>query len=73
MSDHDSGHILLAFLAGAAAGAVAAMLLTPRTGAETREQLAGYYNQGRERYLRYRGALPVAEEAEPAPAPGKKS
>ncbi|HKO30039.1 MAG TPA: YtxH domain-containing protein [Nitrospiraceae bacterium] len=33
---------LLAFLSGAALGAVAALLLTPQTGRESREQLRGY-------------------------------
>ena len=34
--------VLLAFLSGAALGAVAAVLLTPQTGRESREQLRGY-------------------------------
>ncbi len=34
--------VLLAFLSGAALGAVAALLLTPQTGRETQEQLRGY-------------------------------
>jgi gas vesicle protein len=34
--------VLLAFLSGAALGAVAALLLTPQTGRESREQLRGY-------------------------------
>jgi gas vesicle protein len=43
MSDHtktSTGAVLLAFAAGAAAGAVAALLLAPRKGRETRELLA---------------------------------
>ena len=34
--------VLLAFLGGAALGAVAALLLAPQSGRETREQLRGY-------------------------------
>ncbi|HSL05866.1 MAG TPA: YtxH domain-containing protein [Nitrospiraceae bacterium] len=37
-----SAGALLAFLSGAALGAVAALLLAPRTGHESREQLRGY-------------------------------
>ena len=34
--------ILLAFLSGAAVGAVAALLMAPQSGRESREQLKGY-------------------------------
>ena len=34
--------VVLAFLSGAALGAVAALLLAPQTGRESREQLRGY-------------------------------
>jgi len=34
--------ILLAFLSGAAVGAVAALLMAPQSGRESREQLRGY-------------------------------
>ena len=37
-----SSAVLLAFLGGAALGAVAALLLAPQTGRESREQLRGY-------------------------------
>ena len=37
-----SAGVLLAFLSGAALGAVAALLLAPQTGRESREQLRGY-------------------------------
>jgi len=37
-----SAGVLLAFLSGAALGAVAALLLAPHTGRESREQLRGY-------------------------------
>src|SRR2546426_11464715 len=37
-----SAAVVLVFLSGAALGAVAALLLTPQTGRESREQLRGY-------------------------------
>lgn len=37
-----SAAVVLAFLGGAALGAVAALLLAPQTGRESREQLRGY-------------------------------
>lgn len=37
---YSAGHLALAFLGGAAAGAITALLLAPRSGAETREQIA---------------------------------
>ncbi|RPH78040.1 MAG: YtxH domain-containing protein [Nitrospiraceae bacterium] len=37
-----SAAVLLAFLSGAALGTVAALLLAPRAGQESREQLRGY-------------------------------
>ncbi|MFO0773229.1 MAG: YtxH domain-containing protein [Nitrospiraceae bacterium] len=37
-----AGNVLLAFLTGATMGAVAALLLAPRTGEETRDQLRKY-------------------------------
>ncbi len=37
-----SSGVLLAFLSGAALGAVAALLLAPQSGRESREQLRGY-------------------------------
>ncbi|MGQ0694130.1 MAG: YtxH domain-containing protein [Nitrospiraceae bacterium] len=37
-----SAAVLLAFLSGAALGAVAALLLAPRSGRESRERLRGY-------------------------------
>ncbi|MEC4688404.1 MAG: YtxH domain-containing protein [Nitrospirota bacterium] len=46
MADDDhgvsAGAIIVAFLGGATLGAVAALLLAPQPGSETREQLRGY-------------------------------
>ena len=59
--------VLLAFLGGAAAGAVVALLTAPQTGAETRAQLRGVANKSRERASRIpialKGAVGAAREA----------
>ena len=39
------GNLLLAFLAGAAAGAVVALLTSPKSGKEVRESLASWLRQ----------------------------
>jgi gas vesicle protein len=44
-----AGDIILAFLAGAAAGAVAAVLLAPASGRETREFLTEKAKEGQDR------------------------
>ena len=48
MSDdrgNSGGNLLLAFLAGAAAGAVVALLTSPKSGKEMRESLASWLRQ----------------------------
>ena len=40
------GSLLLAFLAGAAAGAVVALLTAPRTGSEMRESVGSWVRRG---------------------------
>ena len=42
-------NLLFAFLTGASIGAAAGLLLAPRTGKESREQLRGYFQKTRER------------------------
>lgn len=51
MSDtrKDGVLVLLAFLAGAAVGAGLGLLFAPKTGAETREQLAEFARRAREK------------------------
>ena len=53
---------LMWFLAGVGLGAAAGVLLAPRSGSETRRQVAGYldYERGRELYDRGRH---IADEA----------
>ena len=51
MSDEhrcSSVHLLLAFVAGAAAGAAVALLTSPRTGKENREKLAEWARRAQE-------------------------
>ena len=49
--DHgpSSAGVLLGFLSGAAVGAMAAILLTPRAGRESREMLRGYAKRAEDR------------------------
>jgi gas vesicle protein len=47
MSREDSGGTLAAFLLGAVAGAVAGVLLAPKSGKETREELADWLQERR--------------------------
>ena len=65
MSDNNfnTAHLMLAFLGGAAAGAVAGILLAPKSGKETREMLAGYVKEGRERLAHMPAALKEASSA----------
>jgi gas vesicle protein len=53
MANHDSGvgvgSLLIAFVAGAVAGAAVALVLAPATGEETREFLSDRAREGRDR------------------------
>ncbi|HEY8537165.1 MAG TPA: YtxH domain-containing protein [Vicinamibacterales bacterium] len=49
MSNHDSGSVLLAFVAGAIAGAAVALLFAPAAGEETRQFLSEKARESRER------------------------
>jgi gas vesicle protein len=48
MSREDNGNSLVAFLLGAAAGAAAGVLLAPKSGKETREQIGDWLKERRE-------------------------
>jgi gas vesicle protein len=52
--------VFLAFLGGAAAGAAVALLYAPQSGEETRDQLLGYANQGKDKVQRVPAALKSA-------------
>lgn len=58
-----AGAVALAFLAGALVGAVGALLLAPRSGSATREQLAGAAGTAGERARRARDAARAAAAA----------
>jgi len=50
-SDNAGGAVLLAFVAGAIAGAAVALLFAPATGDETREYLGQRAREGREKVV----------------------
>ena len=75
----NASHVLLAFLAGAAVGAVTALLTAPRTGRETRDSIRETAHNVKDRavgavertYERASRATQAAREAlRTAPAPG---
>ncbi len=49
---YSGAHLLIAFVAGAAAGAVVAYLTAPRSGRELREDLKGWAGDVREKAVR---------------------
>jgi gas vesicle protein len=70
-----TGHIIVAVLGGALAGAAAALLVAPKSGRETRRQLGGYLETAKEKVALIPEALKsagqamketMAEEPEPA-------
>jgi gas vesicle protein len=58
-----AGGVILAFLAGAAIGGVAALLLAPRSGEQTRKRLMDFSDDAKEKLTRVPGALRDAEKA----------
>jgi gas vesicle protein len=67
MAKNDSlggGAVLLAFLAGAVAGAAVALLFAPATGEETREYLGQRAREGREKVVDAARQFRQAAEAE---------
>ena len=58
-----AGGVLLAFLAGAAIGGLAALLLAPRSGEQTRKRLADLSDEAKEKLQRVPSALRDAERA----------
>ncbi len=59
-SKYSTGHIFLAALGGAVVGAAAALLLAPKSGRETRQQLNEYLDTAKEKVSRVPEALKSA-------------
>lgn len=60
---YGTGAVLLGVLGGAAVGAAAALLLAPRSGRETRQQMTGYVDTAKETLSRVPEALKQASHA----------
>jgi gas vesicle protein len=60
---HGTGTVVLAALGGAAVGAAVALLLAPRSGRETRRQIAGYVDTAKDTLARVPEALKQASHA----------
>ena len=60
---YSGGQLLLAVLGGGVAGALAAILLAPRSGRETRERLSGYLHDAKLAAGRVPDALRTGSQA----------
>ena len=60
---YGTGHIVLAVLGGALAGAAVALLVAPKSGRETRRQLNGYLEAAKEKVALIPEALKSAGHA----------
>ena len=59
----NTGHIFLAVLGGGLLGAVTALLVAPKSGHDTRKQLAGYFSDTKQRLSHVPEALRSASVA----------
>ena len=57
---YTGAHLLIAFLAGAAAGAAVAMLTAPQSGTDTRDTIRGWARDAQGKATRVPGALKEA-------------
>ena len=64
-----TGTVLLAFIAGAVAGAAVALLYAPTTGDETRDFLNQRAREGRDKLADAARQFRAATESEPQPDP----
>jgi len=69
-SDFTSAHVMLAFLTGAAAGAAAAFLTAPRSGADTRQWISESMATRRDEIGKLPPALRAAYDAAAEAAKG---
>lgn len=60
---YSGAQLAMAFLGGAAAGAAVAMLTTPKTGQETREQIGSYVRRGKQKTERLPDVVKTASNA----------
>lgn len=60
---YGAGHLVAAFLGGAAAGAAIALLTAPRSGRENREQIRGFVKERSDEVARLPKAVKAASGA----------
>jgi len=60
---YSTGQLAVAVLSGGVLGALAAFLLAPKSGRETRQQLAGYFNGAKDTLARVPDAFKSASHA----------
>ena len=60
---YNTGHIFVAVLSGTLLGAITALLVAPKSGRDTRQQIAGYYQDARSTISRVPEALRSASQA----------
>ena len=60
---YGAGTVIAAFVGGAAAGAVFALLTAPHSGRETRQQVGEYIHEGKEAAARLPHAVRAASDA----------
>jgi len=60
---YTTGHVVIAVLGGTVLGAVAAFLLAPKSGRDTRQQIAGYFNDAKHTLSRVPEAIKSASHA----------
>jgi len=63
MGKYSSGQVVVAVLSGTMLGALTALLLAPKSGRDTRQQLAGYFHDARHTLARVPEALKVGSHA----------
>jgi len=60
---YGAGHVVIAVLGGTVLGALAAFLLAPKSGRDTRKQIVGYFNDAKDTLSRVPEAFRNASHA----------
>jgi len=60
---YNTGHVIVAVLGGTVLGALAAFLLAPKSGRDTRRQIAGYFDDAKHTLSRVPEAFKSASHA----------